>query len=69
MKKENHVCNDDLVTEVSTNTQRQNRTRKRGKDMTNTQSYFDPHSHRGSSSTQNKKEANVSRGENNEGCA
>jgi hypothetical protein len=69
MKKEKHVCNDDLVTKVSTNTQRQNRTRQRGKDMTNMQSSYVPHSRRSSSSTQKKHEANVSRGENNEGHA
>jgi len=69
MKKEKHVCNDDLVMEVSTNTPRQNRAMQRGKDRTNVQSSSIPHSRRSSSSTQKKHEENVIRGENNEGRA
>jgi len=51
-KKEKHICNDDLVTEVSSNTQQQqNKTRQRGKDTTNVQSSSVFHTHRSSSFT------------------
>jgi hypothetical protein len=67
-KKEKHICNDDLVTKVSSNTQRkQNKTRQRGKDATNVQSSSAPHTRRSSSSTQKKQESNISKEENNEG--
>jgi len=69
MNKDKHLFNDNLVTEVSTNTQIKNRTRQQGKYTANMQYSYVPHSHRISFSTERKWELNVCRGENNEGCA
>jgi hypothetical protein len=65
MKKDKHACDDYVVMKVSTITQSLNITRQRGRDMNNIQSYYVPHPHMSSSSTQRKQESNLCRGENN----
>jgi hypothetical protein len=67
-RKDKNVCNEDLVMEISSNTQIKEQTRQRGKGDTNVQSSLNPQSHRSSSSVQRKQEKNINRGESNEGC-